>query len=138
MHVLRLSFEMSSFVNQYRVNDQKAERRYNSMGARRRGKSRRSPPPPPRIFPRHMGSLFATFPLCGEIFHNVLLLMGAFFHHVGAFSLLFSPCGELFWAYPSPYKNFCGRPCIIVHSLPTRMWEFRFSFVFGLVPNFVP
>ena len=38
--------------------------------------------------------------LCGGSL-QLSSVMGGLFHHIG----------DLFWACPPPYENFCGRPC---------------------------
>ena len=82
------------------------------------GKSRPSPPReiPPNYF-CYIGGIFATFSSHGGLIVTFFLLWGLF-HHVGPFLLLFTPClGPFLGLPPPPYKNVCGRPCIIANYI---------------------
>ena len=66
-----------------------------SMGARRGARVGRRPSPPPPL----------------ENIKNIFGLYWGPFHHVGAFSLLFTSWWRPFFGLaPPPYENFCGCP----------------------------
>ena len=74
-----------------------------NMGARR-GRQVYAPAPPPSWkihskFFRNLVGIFATFSS-----------MEGLFSQGGGLFATFSSYGGSFWACPSPYENFCGRP----------------------------
>ena len=77
------------------------------MDARRGGgKSRPSPPPhPSKKIGGYIGSLFATFSSYGGLFATFFSFWGPF-HHVGAFSLLFTSWWRPFLGLPPPRPTY--------------------------------
>ena len=77
---------------------------------------RRPPPPPPKIkikfFGLNIGGLFATFSSYGVLFATFFSFWGPF-HHVGAFSLLFTSWWRPFLGLaPPPTKiSACAHDC---------------------------